>query len=95
MINIDTSGEQFGARLKSARRLLGWSQKELATKSGVCQQAISFYESGKRLPDYRTLALIYKCTGCSFEYLFGKEGCSYEFLFKERLEKVMRWNPND
>lgn len=33
--------------MKSARRALGWTQQQLAEKSGVPQQAISKLENGK------------------------------------------------
>jgi transcriptional regulator with XRE-family HTH domain len=38
----------FGQRLRRARVNLGWDQKELASRSGVAQSAISQYEKGSR-----------------------------------------------
>ncbi len=35
---------------KAARDLLGWSQAELATKSGVSQKTIADFERGARVP---------------------------------------------
>ncbi len=41
--------QTLGERLKAVRRRLGMSQEELATRSGVAQEAIERVEQNKRL----------------------------------------------
>ena len=48
----------FSDQLIHARRVLGLSQKELARRSGVSQQAISKLESGKSSPSEYTIRLL-------------------------------------
>ena len=45
----------FGAKLKSCRKDMSLSQKELGQKIGVAESTISLYESNKRFPDAETL----------------------------------------
>ncbi|WP_158310064.1 helix-turn-helix domain-containing protein [Bordetella petrii] len=40
--------ETFGQRVRGARLRFGWTQKELASVSGLTQSAIGNYESGQR-----------------------------------------------
>ncbi len=42
-------------QIRAARGLLGWSQKELAKRSGVSDVSIINYEKGKRTPHQNTL----------------------------------------
>jgi transcriptional regulator with XRE-family HTH domain len=41
---------RFGARLQDAREAKGWSQRALARKLGVSNQAVSDWEKGVYLP---------------------------------------------
>ncbi|MDH0737188.1 helix-turn-helix domain-containing protein [Achromobacter spanius] len=41
--------DTFSHRLRSARMLQGWTQKDLAVASNLSQSAIGNYESGQRL----------------------------------------------
>lgn len=41
--------DTFGQRLRNARLTAGWTQKELASESGLTQSAIGNYESGQRV----------------------------------------------
>lgn len=47
----------FSTRLKQARRARGWTQAELARRSGLCRCNIALYESGRRVPEIRVLSL--------------------------------------
>ena len=40
---------------KAARYMLGWTSKDLSDKSGVPQNTISRFESGKSEPHFRTV----------------------------------------
>lgn len=46
------------ARLRGLREARGWSQSELARRSGIVRPAISNYEAGKREPTDRVLATL-------------------------------------
>ena len=41
--------DTFSHRLRNARMLQGWTQKDLAVASNLSQSAIGNYESGQRL----------------------------------------------
>lgn len=47
-----------GPMLREARRRRGWSQSQLARRSGVSQSVISAYESGSREPSVAALRRI-------------------------------------
>ncbi|MET7902050.1 helix-turn-helix transcriptional regulator [Streptomyces sp. NPDC005355] len=46
------------SRLRGLRQAHGWSQSELARRSGIVRPAISSYEAGKREPSDRVLAVL-------------------------------------
>ena len=48
----------FGKRLKELRMERGLSQRKLGEQFNVCNQTISFWESGSREPDLDTLLAI-------------------------------------
>jgi transcriptional regulator with XRE-family HTH domain len=50
LANIDT-----GDKLWTLRHERGWSQVELARRSGVAQSTINYLELGKRVPTIQTL----------------------------------------
>lgn len=56
-------------RIKKARKNRGISQKELAQKLNITQQAVSYYENGSRIPDKETLNSISKVLNVPTEYL--------------------------
>ena len=45
----------FGKKLKELRLEKGLSQKELGKIFNVCNQTVSFWETGSREPDFDTL----------------------------------------
>jgi transcriptional regulator with XRE-family HTH domain len=59
----------FGDRLRQLRSKKGLTQAELARVLSIGESTVSFYESGKRQPDYETLNRLADCFGCSVEYL--------------------------
>ncbi|MCM1441023.1 MAG: helix-turn-helix domain-containing protein [Roseburia sp.] len=61
----------MGKTIKDLRLELKLSQRELGVKLGVCNQTISFWESGQREPDLDALIEIAKFFGVSTDYLLG------------------------
>lgn len=59
-------------RLKDIRKEQGLLQKDLAAHLGITQQAYANYESGKREPDYDTLAKLADIFNVSVDYLLGR-----------------------
>ena len=64
--------------LKKRRKELGLTQAELAKKSGVSQQAISFIESGRNTPSEGTLRLLASALGYSVAGLLGETSSASE-----------------
>ncbi|WP_144518118.1 helix-turn-helix domain-containing protein [Bacillus thuringiensis] len=56
-------------RIKIARQRKGISQKELAEKLNMTQQAVSYYEKGSRIPDENILLAISRILTVPVEYL--------------------------
>lgn len=62
----------FGNRLRQLRKAKGLTQAELAKLLSIGESTISFYESGKRQPDYETLIRIADLFNVSVDYLLGR-----------------------
>lgn len=58
-------------RIKRERESVGLSQKALARQIGTSQQAVSFYESGKREPKLETWQKLADALNVSVPYLQG------------------------
>ncbi len=65
------NNNSFGNRIKELRIKHGLSQTELADKTGVSEQAISFYENGKRHPKIETWQKIADYFNVSIPYVRG------------------------
>lgn len=52
-------------KLEQLRRNKGLTQKQLSLKLGVSQQAISFYEKGKKRPTYEIIQKLSFYLDCS------------------------------
>ena len=59
----------FGTRLRILRLQKDLTQADLAKSLGLGESTVSFYESDKREPDYRTLKQIANFFGVSTDYL--------------------------
>lgn len=83
----------FKKRLKEERTSKGLSQEELGKYFNLDKSTISLYESGKRQPDYDTLAAFAKFFNCSTDYLLGSTNQRYPAeMFKERLAEYTATN---
>jgi transcriptional regulator with XRE-family HTH domain len=78
--------ENIGAFIANLRKEQGWTQKEMASRLGVSDKAISKWETGKSLPDMGILIPVSELLGITVdELLSGKkrnddvaEGNGYE-----------------
>ena len=61
----------FSGRLSELMKRNRLSQKELATKAGVTESAMSYYVKGERTPRSDVLARIAKALGTTTDYLLG------------------------
>ncbi len=59
-------------RLRTLRKNMDITQNELAKKLQITQQAIGYYETGKRQPDYASLEKLADFFDCSIDYLLGR-----------------------
>jgi len=62
-------------QLRAARGFVGWSQEELAEKSGVSRSTIADFETSTRTPYARTLDAIRRALECAgVEFIAGNGG---------------------
>jgi len=61
---------KFGKRLADLRRAKGLSQEELASRSGLHAVAITYIETGKRLPKLNTIYKLARGLEIDVEALF-------------------------
>lgn len=72
----------FGKRLKYFRRSKNLTQKEIAFRIGVSEQAISKWENGECLPDVYNLKLLGKVLHTSVDTLLDTEGDNPEKIIE-------------
>ena len=63
----------FSERLKALRKECGISQRALAQRLGVSQQAVATWEAARSTPGPNALATIADVLGVSSDYLLGRE----------------------
>ncbi len=63
----------FADVLASLRKQEGLSQQQFAEKTGLTRSAVGMYETGKREPDFQTLALIADFFHVNVDTLLGKQ----------------------
>jgi len=64
--------DNFKTRLRSVREERGYSQAELANKSGLQPAAISHFETGQRSPSFENLKRLSDALDISVDYLLGR-----------------------
>ena len=67
------TGNIFGKKLKELRTEKGLSQRALGELFGVCNQTISFWESGSREPDLDNLLKLSKFFAVTVDYLLEED----------------------
>ena len=60
---IDGLLTDLSARIRAARRHLGWTQQEVAHKVGITVRSISGWERGKSIPHLDTLEALARALG--------------------------------
>ena len=63
----------FGEKLKELRLEKGLSQRKLGEIFGVCNQTVSFWETGIREPDLDALVEIANFFDVSVDFLLGRK----------------------
>lgn len=63
----------IGTELKNIRIVNGFSQEQLARETGISQQRISYYESGKHSPSIEDCIVLADFYGVSLDELVGRE----------------------
>lgn len=78
-----------GQRITNRRKKLGWTQEELAEKSDLTPQFVSYAESGKRAMRPENLLKISSALGVSADYLLTGEIIDKDlFLLSEKLRRL-------
>ena len=70
---MDTIQKQFGERIRELRLAKGFSQEELAFKSGVHRTYLGGIERGERNPALKNIAAIAKALDVTLPELFSCE----------------------
>jgi molybdate-binding protein/transcriptional regulator with XRE-family HTH domain len=77
------------------RRARGWSQGDLATRSGVPRSSVSAIEAGRLTPSVTAALAVAGALGCSVEELFGAGGKSdddaMQWAWEPRTEPCRYW----
>lgn len=89
MENID---ECLAYNIKKFRKSLGWTQEELAIKSGKSWQAIQLVESMKTWPELGTIQAIAKALGIPETKLFADPGFMDQVTPSEALSALCRFH---
>ncbi len=74
-------------RFKAARMRKGITQKEAAITLGVSVQAVSYWETGARMPSKKTLSELADLYGVTVDYLIGREEERDKQKAKESLSR--------
>jgi len=81
----------FGERLKSARKMAGYSLEELAGKLGnITKQALSNYENGKRKPNSDVIIRLAKIIGVKPDYFVRENSLKFENFEFRKSSKLLK-----
>jgi molybdate-binding protein/transcriptional regulator with XRE-family HTH domain len=82
-----------GQRVRAERARRGWSQAELARRTGISRAAVSAIEIDRLSPSVTAALAIAECFGRSVEELFGSRVCSasVQWAWFPRGTKVRYW----
>ena len=64
----------FATRLRELRTERNISQHTLAKETGLTQTAITYWETGQRIPNLKAVILLARYFNVSIDYLVGETG---------------------
>jgi transcriptional regulator with XRE-family HTH domain len=82
--------KKIGERIKKIRKEKGFTQVELAQKTGIAQNYISSYEIGRRKAQYDALANLALALNVSIDSLLGIEEVESDKSLESNLLKRMK-----
>lgn len=82
-------------KIHEARVARGWTQAELARRSGTTQQAIQRYESGEREPRVSAVINIADALGVTISYLLGVDPDAEPALSADERELLDLYRSTD
>lgn len=89
MLNVELYLEEVGKRIMERRKKLGMTQEELAERSDLTTQFVSYAESGKRASRPENLMKIASVLGVSTDYLLTGDIIDKDkLLLSEKLDRL-------
>lgn len=89
MMDVKLCLKKTGKRIMERRKKLGMTQEQLAEKSELTTQAISYFEGGKRAMRPENLMKIAYALGVSTDYLLTGDIIDKDkLLLSEKLDKL-------
>ena len=89
MLDVKLYIEEVGQRIMERRKKLGLTQEELAEKSDLTTQFVSYAESGKRASRPENLMKIAAVLGVSTDYLLTGDIIDKDkLLLSQKLDKL-------
>ena len=82
--------KKVGERIKELRSKVGWTQAELADRSGFTPQTVSNWESGSREPDIDTLIKLSSLFNVSLDYLLSGKEQEEKVVIMSRIEMAAK-----
>jgi len=64
----------FGKNIRTYRKKMGLTQKQLGMKIGIIQQTVSWYEYGKHFPEALRMIELADALGVEVSQLFERQG---------------------
>ncbi len=89
METMESDAQYIAARCKEIRRLLGWTQENLADAANLTTRTIEKTESGRHSPSEQTLRIIARAVGFDLK-VFSKPTPEQEKCAQEELERSLR-----
>jgi molybdate-binding protein/DNA-binding XRE family transcriptional regulator len=89
-----STNSNITCRVKEARQRRGWSQDELATRSGISRAGVSAIEIGRLVPSAATALALAAAMECRVEDLFQLDGAScgqVQWAWAPRIEPCRYW----